>query len=136
MSIALRPVARLMTRGLYGLMNNRKAWCKQLQITAKTSMELQFWLTELASSNGQNIWHGPAAVLQLIIEEKLLLISFPFKFIAMITPYLFDHTLCRLVLVGYHTLLKLWAKPLLHFHLIILLGFLSPSTDASNCKSY
>ena len=25
-------------------------------------MELQFWLTELASFNGQNIWHSPAAV--------------------------------------------------------------------------
>ena len=62
MSIALGPVARLMTRSLYSLINTRKVWCEQLQITAEASLELQFWLTELVSFNGQNIWHSPAAV--------------------------------------------------------------------------
>ena len=62
MSIALGPVARLMTRSLYSLINSRKAWCEQLQITAEASKELQFWLTQLTSFNGQNIWHSPSAV--------------------------------------------------------------------------
>ena len=62
MSIALGPVARLMTRNLYGLINSRRSWCDQLQVTAEASTELQFWLTELTSFNGQNIWHSLAAV--------------------------------------------------------------------------
>ena len=33
MSIAIRPVSRLMTRSLYGLLNTRQAWCEMLTVS-------------------------------------------------------------------------------------------------------
>ena len=62
MPIALGPVARFMTRNLYGLINIRKSRCDKLHLTAEAGMELQFWLTQLSSFNSQNIWHSPVAV--------------------------------------------------------------------------
>ena len=51
MSLALGPIARFMTCGLYALVNNRHSWCHVLRI----STELQFWLFNLERYNGQNI---------------------------------------------------------------------------------
>ena len=62
MSRALGPVARLMTRCLYTLINSRQAWCEALEITADAKAELQFWLLEIQQFNGQNIWVGPSAL--------------------------------------------------------------------------
>ena len=62
MSTALGPVARLMTRGLYALINTRQTWCEALKITETAKSELQFWLTEIQKFNGQNIWVGPSAL--------------------------------------------------------------------------
>ena len=62
MSMALGPVARLMTRGLYALLNTRQSWYDALPITDEVKSEIQFWLTEIAKFNGQNIWVGPSAL--------------------------------------------------------------------------
>ena len=51
-----------MTRNLYDLIHSCKSWCSKLQVTVEASTELQFWLTELTSFNGQSIWYSPAAV--------------------------------------------------------------------------
>ena len=57
MSVALRPVAtcRLMTRGLYTLIDAQQMWCEALKITDNAKSDLQFWLTEIQHFNGQNI---------------------------------------------------------------------------------
>ena len=62
MLVALGPVARLMTRGLYALLNTRQTWCDVLSISADARSDLQFWLTEIQKFNGQDIWVGPSAV--------------------------------------------------------------------------
>ena len=62
MAIALGPVARLMTRELYALLNTRQSWCDTLLITDEVKSEIHFWLTEIAKFNGQNIWVGPSAL--------------------------------------------------------------------------
>ena len=43
MSLALGPVARLMTTNLYDLVNTRAAWCHELKITREAVTELKFW---------------------------------------------------------------------------------------------
>ena len=62
MSVAPGPVARLMTRGLYVLINAQQTWCEALEITDSTKSDLQFWFTEIQHFNGQNIWVGPSAL--------------------------------------------------------------------------
>ena len=62
MSIALGPVTRLMTRGLYMLINTWQSWCQALAISADAKVELQFWIDQLESFNGQEIWHSPSAI--------------------------------------------------------------------------
>ena len=62
MSLALGPVARLMTRNLYALLNTRAAWCHELRITSDALMEFQFWNQEIEKFNGQNIWQTPSAI--------------------------------------------------------------------------
>ena len=62
MSVALGPVARLMTRGLYALINARQSWCEVMEISDNAKSELQFWLSEIQEFNGQNIWVGPSAL--------------------------------------------------------------------------
>jgi len=60
--MVLGPVARLMTRSLYALINTRQAWCEFLTITEEAKAEIQFWLTEIQKFNGQDIWLGPSAL--------------------------------------------------------------------------
>ena len=62
MSLALGPVARLMTRSLYVLLNSRQSWCSKLPLSQEAKSEVQFWLSSLEAWNGQGIWHSPAAV--------------------------------------------------------------------------
>ena len=68
MSLALGPIARFMTRGLYALLNNRYSWCHRLKVSPEAALELQFWLFNLESYNGQSIWHSPSAV-QLVYSD-------------------------------------------------------------------
>ena len=62
MSIALGPVARLMTRSLYALLNSRHSWYEKLQVSPEAAEELQFWCKCFPDFNGQNIWRSPSAV--------------------------------------------------------------------------
>ena len=62
MSIALGPVTRLMTRGLYALINIHNSWCHTLTISPEAIKELQFWLGQINNFNGQNMWHSPSAI--------------------------------------------------------------------------
>ena len=43
MSIALGPVARLMTRSLYSLLNSHQSWFETLCIMPEVNEELHFW---------------------------------------------------------------------------------------------
>ena len=62
MSIALGPVARLMTRSLYSLLNRRHSWFESLHITPEAHEELQFWHKNITTYKRQNIWKSPSAV--------------------------------------------------------------------------
>ena len=62
MSIAIGPVARLMTKNLYAILNSRQAWCDNLELSTDASSELQFWAQELPKFNGQDIWPSPSAI--------------------------------------------------------------------------
>ena len=62
MSLALGTIARLQTRSLYALINNRVSWCQNLRLSSEATAELQFWKEKLENFNGQNIWHSPSAV--------------------------------------------------------------------------
>ena len=62
MSIALGPVARLMTRSLYTLLNSRHSWYERLQMSPEAAEELRFWHKCFSDFNGQNIWRSPSAV--------------------------------------------------------------------------
>ena len=62
MSLVIGPVARLMTRSMYSLLNTRKAWCDVLPLTAEVRTEIEFWHSEIARVNGQNIWPSPSAI--------------------------------------------------------------------------
>ena len=62
MSLAIGPVARLMTRSMYCLLNTREAWCDVLPLTAEALAEIKFWCSEITRFNGQNIWPSPSAL--------------------------------------------------------------------------
>ena len=62
MSIALGPVARLMTRSLYSLLNSRHSWFETLCITPEAGEELQFWYESITTYRSQNIWKSPSAM--------------------------------------------------------------------------
>ena len=62
MSLAIGPVARLMTRSLYTVLNSRHFWCQSLHLTPEARQEILFWLTNLDKVNGQGIWHSPSAI--------------------------------------------------------------------------
>ena len=59
MSMALGPVAWLMTRSLYIVLNTRKSWCSQLELSAEARNELEFWSLKMGEFNGQNLWPKP-----------------------------------------------------------------------------
>ena len=62
MSITLGPVARLMARSLYALLNHQKSWFQRLTISAGARTELGFWNKSFAEWNLQNIWRSPSAI--------------------------------------------------------------------------
>ena len=62
MSLAIGPVARLMTRGMYAMLNSREFWCQTLPMTEEARQELSFWTEQIDSINGQEIWHSPSAL--------------------------------------------------------------------------
>lgn len=62
MALAMGPVARLMTRNLYALLNTRTEGCCNLEITPAAREELNFWVKGIDNFNGQNIWHSPSAI--------------------------------------------------------------------------
>ena len=62
MSLAIGPVARLMTRSLYTILNNRRSWCSQLPLSIDAKNELKFWLDKIREFNGQDLWPKPSAV--------------------------------------------------------------------------
>ena len=45
MSIALGPVARLMTRELFALLSTRQSWYETLTVSDQVKSEIHFWLT-------------------------------------------------------------------------------------------
>ena len=51
-----------MTSGLYAVINTYNSWCDTLIISLEAEKELQFWLEQIESFNGQNIWHSPSAI--------------------------------------------------------------------------
>lgn len=59
MSLALGPVTRLMTRGMYSVLNARESWYHQVLLTAEALVELAFWPQHVSALNGQNIWPDP-----------------------------------------------------------------------------
>ena len=62
MSLALGPLTRMMTRGLYAVLNATSSWCHQVLLTSDALGELTFWLGNIYGFNGQNIWPKPSAV--------------------------------------------------------------------------
>ena len=62
MSMALGPIARLMTRSLYTILNTRQSWCSRLQLSVEAKNELEFWLSKIGNFNGQDLWPKPSAV--------------------------------------------------------------------------
>lgn len=62
MSVALGPVTRLMTRGLYAALNNKVSWCQWLSISSDARSELRFWVSCMDQFNGQDMWPKPSAV--------------------------------------------------------------------------
>ena len=62
MALALGPVARLMTRNLYTMLNAKSSWYQELLVTQEALEELTFWQDHSKRFNGQNIWPEPSAV--------------------------------------------------------------------------
>ena len=52
-------VARIMTRGLYALINACQTWYEVLEISDDAKSDLYFWSPKF---NGQNIWMGPSVL--------------------------------------------------------------------------
>ena len=62
MSLAVGPISRLMTRSMYAMLDCREYWCQTIPITEEARKELNFWLEQIDSISGQEIWHSPSAV--------------------------------------------------------------------------
>ena len=61
MSIAVGPITRLRTRGLYSLINSRVFWSDRLETTAEVRDELAFWQQNIHGLNGRPIRMSPSA---------------------------------------------------------------------------
>ena len=55
MSLALGPITRLMTRGMYAVLNTRVSWCHQLALSAEAKSEMLFWQNKINLFNGQDL---------------------------------------------------------------------------------
>ena len=62
MSLAMGPVSRFMTRGMYALLESRVSWWESLEISPDARQELEFWRACMSDYNCQPIWHSPSAV--------------------------------------------------------------------------
>ena len=62
MSLALGPLARMMTRGMYAVLNAKISWCHQVLLTTEALEELTFWLDNIDNFNGHNIWPEASAI--------------------------------------------------------------------------
>ena len=62
MSLGLRPIVRLRTRGMYALLNGRSSWFDQLNIDEDTRSDIIFWLDCIERFNGRSLWKSPSAV--------------------------------------------------------------------------
>ena len=62
MSLALGPITRLMTRGMYAVLNTRVSWCQQLALSAEAKSEMLFWQNKINLFNGQDLWPKPSAI--------------------------------------------------------------------------
>ena len=62
MSLALGPLAHMMTRSMYAVLNASSSWCHQVLLTSEVLEELTFWLDNINNFNGQNIWPKASAV--------------------------------------------------------------------------
>ena len=62
LSIAVGPVARLMTRSLYTVLNSRTSWFQKLNVSQEAREEIAFWKEGLPRLQGQNIWQSPSAI--------------------------------------------------------------------------
>ena len=58
MSMEIGPVARLMARGLYALLNTRVSWSQALPLSEEARAEFLIWNTKIQRFNGKNIWMG------------------------------------------------------------------------------
>jgi len=56
MSLALGPVCRLWTRGLYDMILNRRSWMSKVTWSPQGIREAEFWSLALSTYNGQLIW--------------------------------------------------------------------------------
>ena len=62
MSLALGPLARMMTRGMYAVLNAKISWCHHVLLMLEALKELTFWLDNIDNFSGQNIWPEASAV--------------------------------------------------------------------------
>ena len=68
MPLSLGSVSRIMTRGLYAVLNNRTSWYQMLSLTKEALKEIDFWVERIPQFNGQNIWPKPSA-LRLVYSD-------------------------------------------------------------------
>ena len=55
MSLAIGPIARLFTRGMYKFIESRDLWYSKVEPDGITTFELEFWLRNLRQNNGFQI---------------------------------------------------------------------------------
>ena len=60
MSLVIGPIARLMTRACYSVIESRRSWQDRVQLTQEAGTELRFWHQNLVSLNGRGIWYQPS----------------------------------------------------------------------------
>lgn len=60
MSLANCPIARLMTRACYSVIESRRSWQDRVQLTQEACTELKFWHQNLVGLHGRSIWYQPS----------------------------------------------------------------------------
>lgn len=68
MSVALGPVARLRTRAMYVILNQRRCWSDKLVLSEDASDELRFWFQNVDTFNGQSIWFS-AGITRIVYSD-------------------------------------------------------------------
>ena len=70
MSLVVGPIARLMTKACYSVIESRKSWQDRVQLTREAGTELQFWHQNLASLNGRSIWYQPSTACLVYLDAS------------------------------------------------------------------